>query len=170
MKRITSLLAFFALLAITSSACSNTNGGNDNNAAVSKSETTAQTPSGNKSDAKPEYLTKETFKEKIWDYEANPQEWVYEGTEPAIIDFYADWCKPCKMVAPILDEISQDYAGKIKVYKIDTQKQRELASVFQVSSIPAFLYIPVEGKPQMDRGFKQKEAFEKIISDFLLAK
>ena len=169
MKRITSFLAFFVIIAITASACSSTNGGNDNTPVVSKSETMAQTPSGDKSDAKPEYLTNETFKEKIWDYEANPQEWVYEGSEPAIIDFYADWCKPCKMVAPILDEISQDYAGKIKVYKIDTQKQRELASVFQVSSIPAFLYIPVNGKPQMDKGFKQKEAFEKIIDDFLLA-
>jgi thioredoxin len=167
MKRITSLLAFFVLMAITASACSNANSGNDNNPKASKT-TAVSNPSGDNSDVKPEFLTKESFKEKIWDYEANPEAWVYEGTEPAIIDFYADWCKPCKMVAPILDEISQDYAGKIKVYKIDTQKERELAAVFQVSSIPAFLYIPVDGKPQMDRGFKQKEAFEKIIKDYLL--
>ena len=169
MKRITSLLAFFVLLAITASACSNANSGNDNSPKESKTTAVAN-PSGEDSNTKPELLTKESFKEKIWDYEANSQEWVYEGSEPAIIDFYADWCKPCKMVAPILDEISQEYAGKIKVYKIDTQVQKELAAVFQVSSIPAFLYIPVDGKPQMDRGFKQKEAFEKVISEILLVK
>ncbi len=167
MKRITSLLAFFALMAITASACGNANSGNDNNPKEVKTSA-VENPSGENNDAKPEHLTKASFKEKIWDYEANPEEWVYEGSEPAIIDFYADWCKPCKMVAPILDEISKEYAGKIKVYKIDTQKQRELASVFQVSSIPAFLYIPVDGKPQMDKGFKQKEAFEKIIKEFLI--
>ena len=169
MKRITSLLAFFVLLAITASACSNANSGNDNSPKESKT-TAVASPSGENSDAKPEYLTKESFKEKIWDYEKNADKWVYEGSEPAIIDFYADWCKPCKMVAPILDEISQEYAGKIKVYKIDTQVQKELAAVFQVSSIPAFLYIPVDGKPQMDRGFKQKEAFEKVINEILLVK
>jgi len=169
MKRITSLLAFFVLMAITASACGNANSGNDTNPKETKT-VAVENPSGEDSDAKPEYLTKETFKEKIWDYEANPEEWVYEGSEPAIIDFYADWCKPCKMVAPILDEISEEYAGKIKVYKIDTQKQRELAAVFQVSSIPAFLYIPVDGKPQMDRGFKQKEAFEQVISEILMVK
>ena len=169
MKRITSLLAFFVVMAITATACNNANSGNDNNPNESKT-TTVSNPSGEESDSKHEYLTKETFKEKIWDYETNSEEWVYEGTEPAIIDFYADWCKPCKMVAPILDEISKEYAGKIKVYKIDTQVQKELAAVFQVSSIPAFLYIPVDGKPQMDRGFKQKEAFEQVISDILMVK
>jgi len=118
--------------------------------------------------SKPEYLTVETFKEKIWNYEKNPQEWVYEGSEPVIIDFYADWCKPCKMVAPILEEISGEYAGKLKVYKINTDKQKELASVFQVSSIPTFLYIPASGQPQMDKGFKDKAAFERIIKEVLL--
>lgn len=169
MKRITSLLAFFVLIAITATACNNANSGNDNNPNESKT-TAVSNPSGDDSEGKPEYLTKETFKEKIWDYETNSEEWVYEGTEPAIIDFYADWCKPCKMVAPILDEISKEYEGKVKVYKIDTQVQKELAAVFQVTSIPAFLYIPVDGKPQMDRGFKQKEAFEQVISDILMVK
>jgi thioredoxin len=169
MKRITSLLAFFVFIAITASACSNVN--SENEGEVKETKTlVAENPSGEADEAKPEYLTKETFKEKIWDYEANPQEWIYEGSEPAIIDFYADWCKPCKMVAPILDEISTEYAGKVKVYKIDTQVQRELAALFQVTSIPAFLYIPVDGKPQMDKGFKQKDAFVKIINEVLLAK
>jgi len=154
-------------MAITASACSNANSGNDNNSEATASAS-AEKPSGDGVEVKPEFLTKDSFKEKIWDYEANPEEWVYEGSEPAIIDFYADWCKPCKMVGPILDEIAKDYDGKLKVYKIDTQKQRELAAVFQVTSIPAFLYIPVDGKPQMDKGFKQKEAFEKIIKEFLI--
>jgi thioredoxin len=147
-------------------ACNNANSGNNENAKGSDAV------SGNLSgdDSKPEFLTAETFKEKIWNYEANPDNWVYEGTEPAIIDFYADWCKPCKMVAPILEEISKEYSGKIKVYKIDTQKEKELAAVFQVSSIPTFLYIPANGKPQMDRGYKEKEAFERIIKDVLMVK
>jgi thioredoxin len=169
MKRITSLLAFFVLITITASACNNANSGNDSNPAATKTAS-SENPSGDDLEAKPEFLTKDSFKEKIWDYEANSQKWVYEGSEPAIIDFYADWCKPCKMVAPILDEISKDYAGKIKVYKIDTQVQRELAALFQVTSIPAFLYIPMDGKPQMDKGFKQKEAFVQIINEVLLVK
>jgi thioredoxin len=167
MKRITTLLALIVLIAITASACSNANSGNKSITDETKTAST-ENPSGNDKEGKPELLTKETFKEKIWDYEANPEEWIYEGSQPAIIDFYADWCKPCKMVAPILEEIAKDYDGKLTVYKIDTQKQRELAAVFQVTSIPAFLYIPVDGKPHMDKGFKQKEAFEKIIKDFLI--
>jgi thioredoxin len=169
MKRILSLLALFVLIAITATACNNANSGNDNNPKEVMASSVSS-PSGGNSDAKPEFLTKDSFKEKIWDFEANPEKWVYEGSEPAIIDFYADWCKPCKMVSPILEEISKEYEGKIKVYKINTQKERDLAAIFQISSIPAFLYIPVDGKPQMDRGFKQKEAFEKVIHDILMVK
>ena len=167
MKRITSLLTFFVLIAITASACSNANSGNDKKPEATKTAS-IENPSGGDKEVKPEFLTKETFKEKIWDFEKNPDKWVYEGSEPAIIDFYADWCKPCKMVGPILTEIAKDYDGKLKVYKIDTQKQRELAAIFQITSIPAFLYIPMEGKPHMDKGFKQKEVFEKIIKDYLI--
>ncbi len=89
-------------------------------------------------DIKPEYLTYETFKEKVWDFESNPQEWVYKGDIPCVIDFYADWCKPCKMVAPIMDELSKDYQGKVKIYKIDTDKEKKLAGVFGIRSIPSF--------------------------------
>ncbi|OQX81649.1 MAG: hypothetical protein B6D64_01830 [Bacteroidetes bacterium 4484_276] len=167
MRRFTTVLAFFVVMAITASACSNAKSGNDKKPEATQIAST-ENPSGSDKEVKPEFLTKETFKEKIWDFDKNPEEWVYEGSEPAIIDFYADWCKPCKMVGPILGEIAKDYDGKIKVYKIDTQKQRELAAIFQVTSIPAFLYIPMDGKPSMDKGFKQKEAFERIIKDFLL--
>jgi thioredoxin len=170
MKRFSFVFLLALAISFTATACSNAN--SETNEGVTATATAEANPGGGNEagDVKPEFLTKETFKEKIWNYEENPQAWVYEGTEPAIIDFYADWCKPCKMVAPILDEISKDYAGQVKVYKIDTQVQRELASVFQVTSIPTFLYIPAEGQPQMDRGFKDKAAFERIIADVLLVK
>jgi len=169
MKKIGSILFLAALLALSITACSNTSGGNDKKSVtVAGGNNVAASKTGGDEAVLPEFLTKETFKEKIWDFEKSPGEWVYAGSEPAIIDFYADWCKPCKMVSPILEEISNDYKGKIKVYKINTDKERELASLFQIESIPAFLYIPASGKPSMDRGYKDKSAFEQVIKEFLL--
>lgn len=169
MKRLSFVFLLALAISISATACSSaTSETNDGMSASVSAEASNGGAEGE--DVKPEFLTIETFKEKIWDYENNPQQWVYEGAEPAIIDFYADWCKPCKMVAPILDEISKDYQGQVKVYKIDTQVQRELAQVFQVTSIPTFLFIPADGQPQMDRGFKDKAAFEKIIADVLNVK
>ncbi len=111
-------------------------------------------------------LTKTVFLQKVWDYENTPQEWVYRGDKPALIDFYADWCGPCKIASPILEEISNDYAGKIYVYKIDTEKERELAAVFGVRGIPAFLYIPVKGQPVMMSGIaRTKEDTKKMFAD-----
>lgn len=174
MKRIGSIVILSGLFMFTTTACNNSNV--EKETTITQSEKTVvisekETDGGSspeKKNTKPEHLTAETFKEKIWDYEKNPDEWVYNGTEPAIIDFYADWCKPCKMVAPILEEISKEYSGEIKVYKVNTQNERELAAIFQIRSIPAFLYIPVNGKPQMDKGYKDKKAFEQIIREFLL--
>lgn len=103
-------------------------------------------------------LNKEKFLKEVWDYEASPKEWKYKGDKPALIDFYADWCGPCKTAAPILAELSVEYSGKIVIYKIDTQVERELASVFGVSGIPAFLYIPMEGKPSMTSGIARTKA------------
>jgi thioredoxin len=119
-------------------------------------------------DIKPVYLTTAEFKDKVWDYEANPQEWVYKGDLPCIIDFYADWCKPCKMVAPIMDDLADYYKGKVIVYKVDTDKERELASVFQVRSIPAILFSPMEGKPAMQPGALSKEDYINIIDEYVL--
>lgn len=161
MKKFSIFLISIVLVAASTSACNSLTGKDGSSTASSGDE---------KSTVKIEYLTKETFKQKIWDYEKSPQTWVYEGDEPAIIDFYADWCRPCRMVAPILDELAADYNGKIKIYKIDTQVERELAGLFQISSIPAFLYIPMEGQPQMDKGLKDKATFERIIDDMLLKK
>ncbi|NQU87246.1 MAG: thiol reductase thioredoxin [Mariniphaga sp.] len=109
-------------------------------------------------------LTKDMFLANVWDYTNSPQEWKFRGDKPAIVDFYADWCGPCKTASPILEEISHEYAGKVVVYKIDTEKERELASVFGVSSIPAFLYIPTEGKPVMMAGIaRTKEDTKKMF-------
>jgi len=113
------------------------------------------------------HLTTQDFKEKVFNYELN-KEWKYEGTLPAIVDFYADWCGPCKIVAPVLEELAREYAGKIVVYKVDTENEQELASVFGIQSIPTLLFIPREGQPQAAMGALPKPTFEKVIKDVLL--
>lgn len=113
------------------------------------------------------HLTTTDFKEKIFNYEAE-KEWKYEGTLPAIIDFYADWCQPCKMVAPVLEDLAREYAGKIMIYKVNTEEEQELASVFGIQSIPTLLFIPKEGQPQAAMGALPKQTFEKVIKDLLL--
>lgn len=112
------------------------------------------------------HLDKKKFKNLIFNYEKS-KEWNYKGDIPAIIDFYADWCKPCKMVAPTLKELQKDYKGKIQIYKINTQHEKELASVFGIRGIPAFLFIPAEGEPSMTSGALPKSAFEKYITEIL---
>jgi thioredoxin 1 len=124
---------------------------------------------GNTGKVKIEKLTAKTFKEKVFDYEKS-SEWKYKGQLPAIIDFYADWCGPCKMIAPILDQLSKDYEGKIVIYKVDVDVERELASVFQTQSIPSILFIPKTGQPQMAKGALPKETFEKAILEVLKVK
>ncbi|MFZ4570316.1 MAG: thioredoxin [Bacteroidales bacterium] len=116
-----------------------------------------------------EHLTKKTFSEKVFNFELN-KEWKFEGELPCIIDFYADWCGPCKMVAPILEELSTEYAGKINVYKIDTEAEQELASVFGIRSIPSMLFCPVDGQPQMSVGALPKDSLIHAIDDVLLKK
>lgn len=111
-------------------------------------------------------LDKAQFIEKVWDYTKSPDVWKYRGKKPAIIDFYADWCGPCRIAGPILEEIGTEYAGKIQVYKINTDEERELAQVFQITGIPAFLYIPAEGKPVMMAGIgRSKEETKKMFID-----
>lgn len=114
-----------------------------------------------------EHLTKATFLEKVFNYETN-QEWKFEGNMPCIIDFYADWCGPCKMVAPILEELAIEYQDKINIYKIDTEAEQELAGAFGIRSIPSMLFIPVDGQPQMSVGALPKETLKKAIGEVLL--
>lgn len=113
-----------------------------------------------------EKLDKKVFIEKIFDYE-NEKEWKYRGTLPAIIDFYADWCGPCKMVTPILEKVAAEYAGKLEVYKVDTDKEPELARAFGIQSIPSLLFIPASGQPQMTRGAMDRKGFDKAIAEVL---
>lgn len=112
-------------------------------------------------------LTTWDFKDKIFNYEKE-KEWNYNGKLPVLIDFYADWCGPCKMVAPILEELSNEYEGKITIYKVDTEVEMELASVFGIRSIPTFLFIPVDNDPMMQPGALPKKAFQQIIEERLL--
>ena len=114
-----------------------------------------------------ENLTKKTFQDKVFNYEKN-KEWKFEGELPCIIDFYADWCQPCKMVAPILEELSKEYDGKINIYKVDTEDQQELAAAFGIRSIPSLLFCPMGEQPQMAQGALQKEGFKQVIEDVLL--
>lgn len=114
-----------------------------------------------------EHLTKETFLEKVFNFEQNT-EWKFEGKLPCLIDFYADWCGPCKMVAPILEELSVEYEGKINIYKVDTEAQQELAAAFGIRSIPSLLFCPAEGKPQMAMGALPKQSLKDAIKDVLM--
>lgn len=161
------LNSIFLILTITLLSC-NQGGGEGDQQAENNEGGSVETHLSTEGDIKPEYLTTETFKEKVWDYEKNPEQWVYNGDLPCIIDFYADWCKPCKKVAPIMDDLADYYDGKVLIYKVNTDEQRELAGVFQVRSIPSILFAPVDGKPAMQPGAMSKEEYIKIIDEFVL--
>jgi len=160
MKNIKTLL--FLMAAIVAVSCSNS------------TETKAQADmSADKEgteivEGKTINMDKDMFIERVMDYQSNKETWIYLGDKPAIIDFYADWCKPCKMIAPIMEELAEEYKGQIYIYKVDTQVERELASVFGIRSIPAVLFIPMEGRPQMSTGALPKESFKDAIDNFLL--
>lgn len=154
MKKLTFALIF--LTAFTFSACNTT---------------ASENGSGNEIiEGQVNKLTSETFQKLVWDYKSNPKDWVFKGDQPCIIDFYADWCRPCKMVAPIMDELSKEYKGKVRIYKVNTDEQRELASLFNISSIPAVLFIPKNGKPQMSVGAMQKPGYVDMINTVLVGK
>lgn len=112
-------------------------------------------------------MDKAMFIANVFDYEHN-EEWKYKGELPAIIDLYADWCGPCRMTAPIMKELAKEYAGKIVIYKVNVDKERELSSLFNATSIPLFAFIPLEGKPQLFRGAADKATYKKVIDEFLL--
>jgi len=116
--------------------------------------------------AKLEFLNEESFKAKVFNYEKN-KDWKFEGDVPCMIDFYADWCQPCKMVAPVLEELQDEYKGKINIYKVDTEVERNLAGMFGIQSIPSLLFVPMDGQPQMAAGALPKETFEKAIADVM---
>ena len=123
----------------------------------------------------PVHINKADFLRLVMDYEKNPEVWDFQGDKPCLIDFYADWCAPCRITSPILDQLARDYSGKINVYKVDVDKEQELAAVFGVQSIPTFLFCPVEGKPTISSGIAgspeaTKQMFIQQIEELLLKK
>ncbi len=112
-------------------------------------------------------LSTQHFKDSIFDYEKE-KDWQFKGSLPVIIDFYADWCGPCKMVAPILEELSEEFKDKLLIYKVDTEQETELSAVFGIQSIPTFLFIPTDGDPMMQRGALPKNVFKQIIEEHLV--
>lgn len=128
--------------------------------------------SDNKNTAKGEVivLNKADFLAKVFNYEKNQTEWVYEGDKPCIVDFYADWCGPCKKVSPILKDLAAQYKDEIVIYKVDVDAEKELAMAFGIQSIPTLLFIPKDGEPQIAQGALPKEEFVKQINSYLLGK
>lgn len=112
-------------------------------------------------------MNKDLFIKNVFDYEKT-KEWKYKGDKPAIIDLYADWCGPCRMTAPIMKELAKEYAGKIVIYKVNVDKEKELAALFNATSIPLFVFIPMNGEPQLFRGAADKATYKKVIDEFLL--
>lgn len=135
-------------------------------------KSTNQTESAQKNDEnsqkKPIHINRAEFLEKVYNFEKNPAKWVYNGDKPAIIDFYADWCSPCKRVAPILDELAVKYGDKLIIYKIDTDAEQQLAQEFGISAIPTMMFIPMSGQPQMSQGALSREQLEDAIKSVLL--
>ncbi|HEX2393974.1 MAG TPA: thioredoxin domain-containing protein [Bacteroidales bacterium] len=137
----------------------------------STNETTVAASTGN--DPAPVHLTRDQFLKQVMNYEKNPNTWVFEGDKPCLVDFYADWCAPCRITSPILEDLAKQYAGKINFYKVDVDNEQELASVFGIQSIPTFLFCPLEGDPTISTGIANtpaatKAMFIKQIEELLL--
>lgn len=168
MKTLSKTLLAAALILVVAS-CSNSN----RKERLKETETKQLTNTIQNSEikmAKTIKLTRADFLTKVANYEANPEKWVYLGDKPCIIDFYADWCGPCKMVAPILEELAAEYEDEIYIYKVDTEAEQQLAAEFGIRSIPSLLFCPMGEAPQMAQGALPKEAFKQAIEEVLLKK
>lgn len=167
-------MVMLAVVAISLQSCKSSQTKNNGNESTGGEKPAAAVSASNPTDGGTVKLTKAKFLAEVWDYENSPKEWKYKGNKPALIDFYADWCGPCRIAAPILEEISKEYAGKVTIYKIDTEVERELASIFGISGIPYFLYIPMKGMPTPTSGIARtkeetKKMFQENINKLLLA-
>lgn len=161
--------AVFAAIFLVS-ACAGSTKQSEQSADQTKADDTSQTinTKTNNKMAKTINLTRADFLEKVANIEANPEQWEYLGDKPCIIDFYADWCGPCKMVAPILEELAQEYADDIYIYKVDTEVEQQLSAEFGIRSIPSMLFVPMKEQPQMAQGALPKDALKQAINDVLL--
>ncbi|MEI7594202.1 MAG: thioredoxin [Bacteroidota bacterium] len=164
MKKIYSLIVGIALVGATYTSFTSCNNANSGQAATTANDSNKiKTEAASETEAKVNYLTTDEFVAKIFDFRKNT-EWKYLGKEPCVIDFYADWCGPCKKVAPIMEELAKQYNGKVHFYKMNTDKEREIANSFGIQSIPSILFIPVDGKPQMTTGLYPKESYIEMIN------
>lgn len=145
---------FVITLAFATAACNRNTGNKESSASSSQAGVVS--------------LSSQNFREKVWDYQANPREWVFKGQRPAVVDFYADWCAPCKTAAPILEELAEKYKGKVDFYRVNTDNEQELAQIFGIRTIPSFLWIPAQGEPQMTSGIAPgTDATRKMFSDMI---
>lgn len=163
---IKKLLLIVAIVFIGLSACSQNKDKTRTKATKAKTEKTT-TAATDTATGKVIFLTTAEFKKKVIDFEKHPNEWVFEGKKPAIIDFFATWCGPCRRMSPTVDKIAKDYAGKIDVYKIDIDKEKQLAMVFGIQSVPTILFVPVTGKPTMQVGALDEASFRQAIREVL---
>ena len=162
MRRVISIVLVLASFATYS--CTSIKGNQENGSSniIEKTKTV--------NNVEPEQLTYAGFLKNVWNFEKNPQQWIYKGNEPSVIDFYADWCGPCKRLAPIMVEMAKDYSGKVKFYRVNVDKEKKLASAFRIRSIPAVLFIPKKGKPLMQVGLLPHSTYVRIIDEQLLHK
>lgn len=135
---------------------------------TSAGDNNRENPTGKIKEGVVNQLTTEMFKKLVYNYQKNPKNWVYEGKLPCVIDFYADWCRPCRMVAPIMEELANQYKGKVVFYKVNTDQEMELSQTFNIRSIPVILYVPANEKPQMSVGLSGKEEYTEQIKSLLL--
>ena len=157
------ILAGTLLTALLISCSPKQNNRREETAAVKQTENNIQKQKG-----KVMELNTSEFKKRVVNYEANPDKWVFEGDKPAVVDFYATWCGPCKMVAPIMEELAEKYKGKIDFYKVDVDKEAEVAGTFGIRSIPTMLFIPKEGQPTMSAGAMSFGDLDATIQKLLL--
>jgi len=167
MKKPTYLVA--GILAVSIAGCNGQTASPEKPAA----EKTITAPASTVNDATPVHLTKEQFLREVMNYEKNTAAWIFEGEKPCLVDFYADWCAPCRITSPILEDLAKQYAGQIIIYKVDVDSEQELAAVFGIQSIPTFLFCPLEGDPTISSGIANTPAatramFIKQIEELLL--
>lgn len=167
----TKFLMAATTLVFVLSSCGNTAQKNSSESAETNLDTNiTKTENSMTTTKKTIQLTRAEFLTKVANFEENPDKWVYLGDKPCIIDFYADWCGPCKMISPILEELASEYDGEIYIYKVDTEAEQQLAAEFGIRSIPSLLFVPMDEAPQMAQGALPKDAFKQAIEEVLLKK